>query len=299
MIAKSTNFVTYANPNAASKPFIDKAILDDPTIYPPPEVMAKLYHRHPLRPEGAAGGHPHLAEGQDRASSHRVRTVDGTRSVTMAGVAGSGDDGARRRPPEVRLPAEPWRDPKRRALHQDPRRRQEVRQLRRRRRRLARHLPAASSSRCWGRPAAARRRCCACWPASRRRRPGTIEIDGVDMSRGAALSAAGQHDVPVLRAVPAHDGRAEHRLRPEAGEPAARRDRPAGRGDAGPGAADRSSPGASRTSSPAARSSGWRWRAPSSRSRRCCCSTSRWARSTASCARRRSSSWSTSRRRWA
>ena len=43
MIAKSTNFVTYANPNEASKPFIDKAILDDPTIYPPPEVMAKLF----------------------------------------------------------------------------------------------------------------------------------------------------------------------------------------------------------------------------------------------------------------
>ncbi|MBL8668048.1 MAG: polyamine ABC transporter substrate-binding protein [Rhodospirillales bacterium] len=43
VIAKSTNFVTYANPNPASKPYIDKAILDDPTIYPPSEVMEKLY----------------------------------------------------------------------------------------------------------------------------------------------------------------------------------------------------------------------------------------------------------------
>jgi putrescine transport system substrate-binding protein len=43
VIAKSTNFVTYANPNRTSKPFIDKAILDDPTIYPPPEVMSKLF----------------------------------------------------------------------------------------------------------------------------------------------------------------------------------------------------------------------------------------------------------------
>ena len=43
VIAKSTNFVTYANPNAASKPYIEKAILDDPTIYPPPEVLEKLY----------------------------------------------------------------------------------------------------------------------------------------------------------------------------------------------------------------------------------------------------------------
>ena len=33
--------------------------------------------------------------------------------------------------------------------------------------------------------------------------------------RGAALRAAGQHDVPVLRALPAHDRRAERRLRPE------------------------------------------------------------------------------------
>jgi putrescine transport system substrate-binding protein len=43
VIAKSTNFVTYANPNPTSKPFIDKAILDDPTIYPPPEVMSRLF----------------------------------------------------------------------------------------------------------------------------------------------------------------------------------------------------------------------------------------------------------------
>lgn len=43
VIAKSTNFVTYANPNMASKPFVKEDILNDPTIYPPPEVMSKLY----------------------------------------------------------------------------------------------------------------------------------------------------------------------------------------------------------------------------------------------------------------
>ncbi len=42
----------------------------------------------------------------------------------------------------------------------------------------------------------------------RNRRPGH--------DRGAALPAAGQHDVPVLRAVPAYECRAEHRLWPEA-----------------------------------------------------------------------------------
>ena len=44
-------------------------------------------------------------------------------------------------------------------------------------------------------------------------------------ARHPALSAAGQHDVPVLRAVPAHDRRAEHRLRPQAGGHAEARDR--------------------------------------------------------------------------
>ena len=50
---------------------------------------------------------------------------------------------------------------------------------------------------------------------------GRIVLDGAGHGRRAALPAAGQHDVPVLRAVPAHDGRGEHRLRPEAGRHAA------------------------------------------------------------------------------
>lgn len=43
VIAKATNYVTYPNANLASKPYIDKAILDDPSIYPPADVMAKLF----------------------------------------------------------------------------------------------------------------------------------------------------------------------------------------------------------------------------------------------------------------
>jgi putrescine transport system substrate-binding protein len=43
VIAKATNYVTYPNGNAASKPLVDKAIAEDPLIYPPPEVFAKLY----------------------------------------------------------------------------------------------------------------------------------------------------------------------------------------------------------------------------------------------------------------
>jgi putrescine transport system substrate-binding protein len=41
--ARNTNFVAYPNGNLASQQHIDKAILNDPTIYPPPEIMAQLY----------------------------------------------------------------------------------------------------------------------------------------------------------------------------------------------------------------------------------------------------------------
>jgi putrescine transport system substrate-binding protein len=41
--AKNTNFISYANGNLASQKFVDKAILDDRTIYPDAATMAKLY----------------------------------------------------------------------------------------------------------------------------------------------------------------------------------------------------------------------------------------------------------------
>jgi putrescine transport system substrate-binding protein len=41
--AKNTNFLSYANGNLASQKFVDKAILDDRTIYPDAATMAGLY----------------------------------------------------------------------------------------------------------------------------------------------------------------------------------------------------------------------------------------------------------------
>jgi len=41
--AKNTNFISYANGNLASQKFVDKAILDDKTIYPEPAMMDRLY----------------------------------------------------------------------------------------------------------------------------------------------------------------------------------------------------------------------------------------------------------------
>ena len=41
--AKNTNFVSYANGNLASQKFIDRSILDDPTVYPDAATLATLY----------------------------------------------------------------------------------------------------------------------------------------------------------------------------------------------------------------------------------------------------------------
>ncbi|MBM4467576.1 MAG: spermidine/putrescine ABC transporter substrate-binding protein [Chloroflexi bacterium] len=40
--AAISNYTWYASPNAAASEFIDAEILEEPAIYPPPEVMAKL-----------------------------------------------------------------------------------------------------------------------------------------------------------------------------------------------------------------------------------------------------------------
>ena len=41
--AKNSNYVAYANGNLASQKYIDRAVLDDPGVYPPAATLAKLY----------------------------------------------------------------------------------------------------------------------------------------------------------------------------------------------------------------------------------------------------------------
>jgi putrescine transport system substrate-binding protein len=41
--ARNSNFIAYANGNLASQKFIDKAILEDPTVYPDEATMKRLY----------------------------------------------------------------------------------------------------------------------------------------------------------------------------------------------------------------------------------------------------------------
>lgn len=52
MIAKSTNYVFYANPNLTSKQFIDPEILGNPSIYPTDEVLEKLFVAAPITDTG-------------------------------------------------------------------------------------------------------------------------------------------------------------------------------------------------------------------------------------------------------
>ncbi len=50
VIAKASDYVFYANGNLAAQELMDKEVLDDPAIYPPAEVMEKLYTVQPYDP---------------------------------------------------------------------------------------------------------------------------------------------------------------------------------------------------------------------------------------------------------
>jgi putrescine transport system substrate-binding protein len=47
VVAKASNYVSYANGNKASQPMIDKSILDDKSVYPDEAVLKTLYIKQP------------------------------------------------------------------------------------------------------------------------------------------------------------------------------------------------------------------------------------------------------------
>jgi putrescine transport system substrate-binding protein len=51
VMAGISNYVAYANANKDSTPMVDKAVLENPSVYPPPETMAKLFTFAVLPPE--------------------------------------------------------------------------------------------------------------------------------------------------------------------------------------------------------------------------------------------------------
>jgi putrescine transport system substrate-binding protein len=50
VIAEITNEIFYGNDNLASRPFVDPRILADPTLYPTPEIEARLYMAEEMSP---------------------------------------------------------------------------------------------------------------------------------------------------------------------------------------------------------------------------------------------------------
>jgi putrescine transport system substrate-binding protein len=51
VIAEITNDINYGNDNLAARPFVDPVILNDPAIYPPAELRARLYLPTELGPD--------------------------------------------------------------------------------------------------------------------------------------------------------------------------------------------------------------------------------------------------------
>jgi putrescine transport system substrate-binding protein len=43
VIAKCTNFTNYAHANKAALPFTDKAVLEDPAVFPSDDIMVRLW----------------------------------------------------------------------------------------------------------------------------------------------------------------------------------------------------------------------------------------------------------------
>ena len=51
VMAGISNYVAYANANKDSTPLVDKAVLENPSVYPPPATMQKLFTFAVLPPE--------------------------------------------------------------------------------------------------------------------------------------------------------------------------------------------------------------------------------------------------------
>ena len=51
VIAEISNDIYYGNDNLGARPYVRKDILDDPAVYPPPEIRARLYLPAELGPD--------------------------------------------------------------------------------------------------------------------------------------------------------------------------------------------------------------------------------------------------------
>lgn len=53
VIAETTNTIAFANANQASTPYIDKAVLTDPSIYPDDATLGRLFSKKPKEGKAA------------------------------------------------------------------------------------------------------------------------------------------------------------------------------------------------------------------------------------------------------
>ena len=113
---------------------------------------------------------------------------------------------------------------------------------------------------------------------------GDLLIDGAPHERRRSGRARHRHRLPELRALSAHDGARQPRLRAEAASRPRGRDRPAHRRDRRHARHRRTARPQARRSFPAASASAWRSAGRWCASRRPSCSTSRSPTSTPSCA---------------
>ena len=78
--ANNSNFVNYANGNAASLPMVNEEVKNDPGIYPTPEVKAKLFTVLAYNEDFHAADDAHVDEIQDRTvTGANRRTGDAAR----------------------------------------------------------------------------------------------------------------------------------------------------------------------------------------------------------------------------
>jgi putrescine transport system substrate-binding protein len=78
VMAKASNYVYYANGNAASKEFLEEAVIGDPAIYPMRDTVAALH--------GVAGQRARETAAQPRLDRGQVRSVTSMTPALSAGL---------------------------------------------------------------------------------------------------------------------------------------------------------------------------------------------------------------------
>ena len=216
--AQNSNFISYANSNAASWPLVNADVKNNPGIFPTPGGDAEAVPDLPESPEFTRDADAHLDALPHRQVSPGGRRLgSGGRPGFQALQRGSPMQTAERRADKNKIKAEPWRDPHAEAYVRIENITKKFGDF------VAVNNVSLKiyqgeifcllgGSGC-GKSTLLRMLAGFEAPTSGThlpRRPGH--------GRHAAVRAAGQHDVPVVRAVPAHDGGEERRLRPGAGE---------------------------------------------------------------------------------